>query len=84
MTSLAEDDASMNDDKKFEDAMGPAAMKRVADLTAACVDSVQTNLFSFNPKMSYPADDWIKADPFWKVKPAAAAAAKKPAAQAAQ
>jgi hypothetical protein len=80
MTSLAEDDASMNDDKKFEAAMGPGNMKRVADLTAACVDSVQTNLFAFNPKMSYPADEWIKADPFWK--PKAAAAAKKPAAPA--
>jgi hypothetical protein len=80
MTSLAEDDASMNDDKKFADAAGAEKMKRIRELTASCVDSVQTNLFEFNPKMSYPPEEWIKADPFWK--PKAAAAAKKPAASA--
>jgi hypothetical protein len=79
MTSLAEDDASMGDGKKFSDAMGPEGMKKVRDLSAACIDSEQTNLYAFNPKMSYPAEEWIKADSFWKPKPAAAAAAKKPA-----
>lgn len=78
MTSLSEDDASMNDDKKFADAMGSEGMKKVRELTAACLDSQATNLFEFNPKMSYPADEWIKADPFWK--PKAAAAPKKAAA----
>jgi hypothetical protein len=81
MASLAEDDASMNDDKKFADAMGPEKMKQVRDLTALSIESEQTNLFEFNPKMSYPPDEWIKADPFWKPK-AAAPAAKKPAAPA--
>ncbi len=76
LTSLAEDDASMGDDKKFADAMGPEGMKKVRDLTAACIDSEQTNLFAFNPKMSYPGEDWIKADPIWKPKSAAAAAKK--------
>lgn len=80
MTSLAEDDAGMNDDKKFADAVGPAGMKKIGELTAACLDSAQTNLFSFNPKMSYPDPAWIAADPFWK--PKAAMAAKKPAAPA--
>jgi hypothetical protein len=80
MTSLAEDDASMGDGKKFSDAMGPEKMKKLRELTAACIDSEQTNLFEFNPKMSYPGDDWIKADPFWK--PKAAPMAKKPAAPA--
>lgn len=78
MASLAEDDASMNDDKKFEAAMGPDGMQKVRELTAACIESEQTNLFEFNPKMSYPDPEWIKADPFWKPK-AAAPAAKKPA-----
>ncbi len=78
MTSLSEDDASMNDDKKFADAMGADGMKKVRELTAASVDSEQTNLFAFNPKMSYPDPEWIKADPFWKVAPAP----KKPAATA--
>jgi hypothetical protein len=90
MTSLAEDDASMVDDKKFADAIGPEGMKKVRELSAACIDSEQTNLYAFNPKMSYSGDDWIKADPFWKPKSAAGAkpamsampgmAAKKPAA----
>jgi hypothetical protein len=71
MTSLAEDDASMNDDKKFADAMGAEGMKKVRELTASCVDSQQTNLFEFSPKMSYASDEWIKADPFWKPKAAA-------------
>jgi len=51
-------------------------------LSAAAIESSQTNLFAFNPRMSYPADEWVKADPeFWKPKAAAApaAAGKKPA-----
>lgn len=77
MTSLAEDDASMNDDKKFAETMGPEDMKKVRDLTAASIDSQETNLFEFNPRMSYPPADWIAADPFWK--PKAAMAPKKAA-----
>lgn len=80
MTSLAEDDASMNDDKKFAAAVGPEKMKKVRELTALCLDKQQTNLFEFSPKMSYPAPEWIKADPFWK--PKAAMMAKKPATPA--
>jgi hypothetical protein len=79
MTSLAEDDASMNDDKKFADAMGAEGMKKVRELTAACLESQATNLFEFSPKMSYVSDDWIKADPFWKPKASAAAPKKAPA-----
>jgi len=77
MKSLAEDDQTMGDDKKFSDAVGAETMKKVRELTAACMESSQTNLFEFSPKMSYSADEWIKADPFWK--PKAEAAAKKPA-----
>jgi hypothetical protein len=77
MTSLAEDDASMGDGKKFSDAMGADGMKKVRELTAACLESQSTNLFSFDPKMSYPDPEWIKADPFWKPTAAAAPAAKK-------
>lgn len=80
MTSLAENDQFMGDDKKFADAMGPEKMKKVRELSAACLESVMTNLYEFKPQMSYPDESWIKADPFWK--PKAAAAAKKPAAPA--
>ena len=54
------------------DAIGEGGMKKIRELTAACVEAEQTNLFQFNPKMSYPAPEWIKADPeFWKPKAAA-------------
>jgi hypothetical protein len=78
MTSLSEDDQGLIDNKKFEDAIGPEGMKKISTLSASCIDSVQDNLFAFSPKMSYAAEEWIKADSFWKPKPAAAA--KKPAA----
>jgi hypothetical protein len=78
MRSLAEVDASMGDAKKFEAAMGPDGMKKLSELSAACIESSQTNLFQFNPKMSYAPEEWIKADPgFWK--PTMAVAAKKAA-----
>ena len=79
MKSLAEDDASMGDGKKLQEALGAEGMKHVAELTAACVESTQTNLFSINPKMSYPAAEWIKADSFWAPK-METAAMKKPTA----
>lgn len=68
MKSLAEDDASMGDGKKLQEALGAEGMKHLSELTAACVESNQTNLFSMNPKMSYPAAEWIKADSFWAPK----------------
>jgi hypothetical protein len=78
MKSLAEDDAGMGDGKKLEAALGPDGMKHVAELTAACVDSQQSNLFQISPKMSYPAAEWIKADSFWAPK-METAGMKKPA-----
>lgn len=84
LKSAAEIDAAASEWMKFGAAMGEDGMKKLADLTAATVDSSESNLFVFNPRMSYASEDWIKADPdFWKPKPAAAAAkpAKKPAAQ---
>jgi hypothetical protein len=85
MKSAAEIDREASDWVKFTAAMGEDGMKKLNELTAAAIDSSETNLFAFNPRMSYVSEDWIKADPeFWKPKPAAAAAtkpAKKPAAQ---
>jgi hypothetical protein len=41
-------------------------MKKLDELEAACVESRQTNLFVIDPKMSYPPEAWVKADPdFW-------------------
>jgi hypothetical protein len=69
MKSLSEADRSMTDAKKFAAAIGESEMKKLTDLEAACVESRQTNLFAFNPKISYPPDAWVKADPdFWSAK----------------
>jgi len=81
MKSAEEIDKSFAQGKEFEAAMGEAGMKKLNELSAAAIESSQTNLFAFNPRMSYVSDDWVKADPeFWKPKAAPApAAAKKPA-----
>ena len=84
MKSLAEADTGFGDSKKFELALGQDGMKKLAELTASCVEDSQTNLFAFNPKISYISDAWIKADPgFWTIKPPAAPE-KKPEAKPAQ
>jgi len=81
MKSAAEIDKAFAQNKDFGSAMGEDNMKKLEELSAASIESSETNLFTFNPKMSYVSDDWVKADPdFWKPKPAAAPAAapKKP------
>ena len=66
MKSMAEVDQAVLGGKAFEKAVGEEQMKKWRDLTAAAVESVESNIFAVNPKMSYPFDSWIKADPtFW-------------------
>ena len=78
--STAEVDRSFAAGKEFEAAMGEEGMKKLGELSAAAIESSQTNLFAFNPRMSYVWEDWIKADPgFWKPKSAPGAMSKKPA-----
>jgi hypothetical protein len=77
MKSLAEVDSGFGDSKKFESSLSDSEKKKMAELSVACIESVQTNLFAFNPKISYPAEGMIKADAFWK--PKAVAPAAKPA-----
>jgi len=49
-------------------------MKKLHELEADSLESSMGNLFSFDPAMSYPPDEWVKADPgFWKVKSVMAA-----------
>lgn len=86
--SLSElDVAFANFDKQFGDALGADGQKKLAELEAAAIQTDQTELYSFDPKMSYPPDEWVKADAFWKAAPMtkmaaapAAASPKKPAA----
>jgi len=76
--AAAEIDRSFAQDKEFVAAMGEDGMKKLRELESAAVESSQTNLFLFNPRMSYPPDEWVKADPdFWKPK-AVPATSKKP------
>ena len=80
MKSAAEIDRGLLEGKEFEAAMGPDGLKKLSELSAAAIAENQTNLFVFNPRMSYARDEWIKADPdFWAPKKAAAPAAKKKA-----
>jgi hypothetical protein len=82
MKSAEEIDKGFAQGKDFEAAMGESGMKKLSELSAAAIESSQTNLFVFNPRMSYPADEWVKADPeFWKPKAAAAHASAKKAAE---
>jgi len=78
--SLSEVDHGFAIEKQINSAIGEANGKRMDELFASCVESVQSQLFAFNPAMSYPAEEWIKSDPdFWKPK-AAMPMANKPAA----
>jgi hypothetical protein len=70
MKSMTEIDQEIGQSKQFMTAMGEDGMKKLETLSAASIESSQTNLFVFAPSMSYPAEEWIKADPsFWKPKP---------------
>jgi hypothetical protein len=73
MKSLKEVDEGFAKDKQFASALGEDGMKKLAELESSAIQFSQTNLFRFSPKMSYPPDAWVKADPdFWKPKSAAA------------
>jgi hypothetical protein len=75
--SASEIDKGFANGKAFEAAMGEEGMKKLRELTAVTVESSQTNLFAFNPRMSYVDESWVKADPdFWKAKAARAAMKK--------
>jgi hypothetical protein len=65
--AAAELDAEDENDKKFADALGADGLKKLAALEASCLESKQADLFFIDPKMSYPNEKMLKADPeFWK------------------
>ena len=69
MKSAKDIDESFAKDKQFFEALGEDGMKKLAELEQAAVEFSQSNLFQFSPSMSYPRDEWVKADPdFWKPK----------------
>ena len=62
-------DAEEAQGKQFEEALGAEGMKKMQELEASCVESRQTNLFFIDPKMSYPPEAFVKAEPdFWTAK----------------
>jgi hypothetical protein len=66
MKSMAEVDQEMLDDKAFGSSISEEQHQKMRDLTAAAVESITSNIYSVNPKMSYPSDRWVKGDPtFW-------------------
>ena len=78
MKSLAEVDKELAQSKEFEAAMGEEGMKKLRELSAKAIESSESNLFQFAPKMSYVSDEWVKAAPdFWKPKAAMPAGEKK-------
>ena len=75
--TLAEVDRSFEQSKQFQAALGEDGMKKLSEIYGATVESSQHQLFAFNPRMSYVADEWVKANPdFWKPKAVTPPAAK--------
>jgi hypothetical protein len=67
LKSAAEIDRSFASDPKFAAAMGEDGMKKLGELSAAAIESSESNLFMINPRISYVGPEMIKADPdFWK------------------
>ncbi|HET8889644.1 MAG TPA: hypothetical protein VFQ41_12130 [Candidatus Angelobacter sp.] len=67
MKSLAEDDAfDAMHGADYKAALGQDGQKSLADFNMQGVESIDSELFEFSPKMSYPAKAWVDADPaFW-------------------
>jgi hypothetical protein len=66
MKSLAEVDQEMTDDKQLRSTTGEDERKKREELSAATIESSESHVYKINPKLSYPPDAWVKADPaFW-------------------
>ena len=82
MKSAAEVDHLMTAGETVRSAMSEADRAKVAELAAVCIGSSASNLYKFNPKISYATDQMIQADPaFWKQRAAATRPEAKPRQQ---
>lgn len=63
MKSLSETDQEILDTAKFMDVLGDKGKKHLAELSASCLESAQTNIFELNPKISYPPKSGSKPNP---------------------
>ncbi len=70
LKSLAEVDAfPQTHGKAYRDATGDDGRKKLSELASAGSLSTETNIFAFSPKMSYPSNETVAADPgFWNPK----------------
>jgi hypothetical protein len=70
MKSLAQLDQQADADKAFQAAMGEEALKGMRKVFTDTVQSVENQLLSFSPKLSFPGPSTLASDPaFWTVKP---------------
>ena len=77
LKSAAEIDRAFAQGKQFMDAMGADGMKKLSELSAASIESIENNLFAINSHMSYVSDDVAKAAPdFWRPKASSTPEAK--------
>jgi len=66
MDSLSYVDAMHGSGKKFRDAVGEDQLETMRKGMAAAVESSESDLFAFGPKISYVPDSWLTASPdFW-------------------
>lgn len=85
LKSMAEADKAVANSKAFDQALGEEGQKKLTTLSDAAVESVERQLLAFSPRMSYPSDEFVKADPdFWKQKPTRMIAATPSAEKKAQ
>lgn len=83
--SLAEVDAAIAAAPAVQQAEGEDGVKKLQTIASDAFNAVETNIFEFNAKMSYPSKQWADGDPdFWRPKaaPSAKSEPKKPAAKA--
>jgi hypothetical protein len=67
--SLAQLDAFHKEAAKAYKGLSADQKKKGNDLMGTTLESIETNLFAVNPKMSYAADPWKAEDPgFWEQK----------------
>jgi hypothetical protein len=66
IVSLADVDTMMGGDKKFSDAVGEDQLSVLFKGLDVSVESTQTDLFAFDPELSYVPDSWLTSSPdFW-------------------
>ena len=68
--SMGEIDKSIAESKKLRDALGEDGMKKIGELEASSIKTVNSELFEINPRQSYPPAEWVKENPsFWNPRP---------------